>query len=120
MSRLGVPIVFVSVENLPVGHAGLTSSFACLCEGTHEQKDEPATYSCSYDSHNTTSSSRSGLCRPVRSHPLGDFEDEPAEGSEADAPEKHDRGHSLLPFAFFQDAYDFNCRMASNKLLRWD
>jgi hypothetical protein len=43
MSRLGVTTVIVSVENLPIGHAGLTLSFACLCVSTHEQKDEPAT-----------------------------------------------------------------------------
>jgi hypothetical protein len=30
-----------------------------------------------------------------RIHPLGDFEDHPAQGSEADAPEKHDGGHGV-------------------------
>jgi hypothetical protein len=41
-----------------------------------------------------------GPCCPVRSHPLGDFEDEPAEGGEASAPEKHER-HPRVPFLFF-------------------
>ena len=54
MSRLGVSTVIVSVENLPIGHPGLTPSFACLCVGAHEQKDEPAAESCRYDSHNAT------------------------------------------------------------------
>jgi hypothetical protein len=35
---------------------------------------------------------------PVPSHPLGDFEDEPAEDGDADAPEKHDRDSLLLLF----------------------
>ena len=43
-----------------------------------------------------TAPRRAAIAAPVPSHPLGDFEDEPAEGGEADAPEKHDRGHSLL------------------------
>ena len=38
----------------------------------------------------------SGHRRPFPSHPLGDFEDEPAEDGDTDAPEKHDRDHSLL------------------------
>ena len=33
---------------------------------------------------------------PVPSHPFGDFEGEPAEDGDTDAPEKHDRDHSLL------------------------
>jgi hypothetical protein len=41
-----------------------------------------------------------GHRRPVPSHPLADFEDEPAEDREADAPEKHDRDHSLLLLPF--------------------
>src|SRR5580704_4829477 len=100
MSRLGVPMVVVSVENLPVGHAGLTPSFACFCVGTHEQKDKPATYSCSYDSHDITHHLEAGLCCPVPSHPFGDFKDKPAQGSKADAPEKHER-HHRLPFLLF-------------------
>jgi hypothetical protein len=32
---------------------------------------------------------------PRFSHPLGDLEDKPAEGREADAPEKNDRDHCL-------------------------
>ena len=43
-----------------------------------------------------TASPTSGHRCPVPSHPLGDFEDEPAEDGEVDAPEKHDRDHSLL------------------------
>ena len=70
-------------------------SFARLCVGAHEQKDEPASDSCSYDGHNTPSSFLSGLCCPVPSHPFGDFKDKPAQGSEADAPEEHDRYHRL-------------------------
>jgi hypothetical protein len=63
---------------------GLTLSFACLCVGAHEQKNEPPSDSCSYDGHNATSSSRSGRCCPVPSHPFGDFKDKPAQCSEAD------------------------------------
>ena len=40
-----------------------------------------------------------GPCCPVPSHPLGDFEDEPAEGEEANAPEKHER-HPRLRYFF--------------------
>jgi hypothetical protein len=55
----------------------------------------------------------SGLDRPDERPSLppfphirsGDFEDEPAEGGEADAPEKHDRDHS---FFFLHDAYDLS------------
>ena len=79
---------------------GLTLTFACLSVGAHEQKDEPPSDSCSYDGNNATSSSRSGLCCPVPSHPFGDFKDKPAQGSEADAPEKHDR-HHRLPLLLF-------------------
>jgi hypothetical protein len=32
---------------------------------------------------------------PRLSHPLGDLEDKPAEGCEADAPEKNDRDHGF-------------------------
>ena len=52
---------------------------------------------------------------PVSSHPLGDFEDEPAEDGDADAPEEHDRDHSLL--LFLHDVYGLSRRVASNKLL---
>jgi hypothetical protein len=45
-----------------------------------------------------------GLCCSVPSHPFGDFKDKPAQGSEADDPEKHDR-HHRLPFLFLQDTY---------------
>ena len=43
MSRPGVLMMIVSIENLPIRHAGLTPPFACLCVGAHEQEDEPAT-----------------------------------------------------------------------------
>jgi hypothetical protein len=42
----------------------------------------------------------SGHRRAVPSHPLGNFEDEPAEGGEAEAPEKYD-SHHRLPFLLF-------------------
>jgi hypothetical protein len=35
--------------------------------------------------------------RAVLLHSLGDFENEPAEGGEADGPE-HDRAHAISPF----------------------
>ena len=79
---------------------GLTLSFACLCVGAHKQEDQPARDPRNYDGHNTTSSSRSELRCPVPSHPFGDFKDKPAQDSEADAPEKHDR-HHRLPLPLF-------------------
>ena len=45
----------------------------------------------------------------VSSHALGDFEDEPAERGEADAPEKYDRDHSLL--LFLHDIYGLRRQM---------
>jgi hypothetical protein len=36
----------------------------------------------------------------VPSHPLGDFEDEPAETGEAQAPKKHHSDHRLDPMFF--------------------
>jgi hypothetical protein len=50
-------------------------------------------------------------------HPLGDFEDEPAEGGEANAQEKHER-HPRLPLLFLQDKCALSRSLASNKLLR--
>jgi hypothetical protein len=85
------------------------------------QKDEPASGSCSYDGHNTSSHlgrlGSEAARRPVPSHPLGYFEDKPAEGSEADGPEKHDRDHDL-PLSFLHDTYDLGRPPSSNKLLR--
>jgi hypothetical protein len=54
---------------------------------------------------------------PVPSHPFGDFKDKPAQRSEADAPEKHDRPSPSLS-TFLQGAYALSRSMASNKLLR--
>jgi hypothetical protein len=48
-----------------------------------------------------------GLTRPVASHALGDFEDEPAQGGEAETPEKHHGNHRL-------DSYFY--RMIANLL----
>jgi hypothetical protein len=42
-----------------------------------------------------------GAAEPFLSHPLGDLEDKPAKGREADAPEKNDREH-CLPFLILQ------------------
>jgi hypothetical protein len=42
-------------------------------------------------------------------HSLGDFEDEPAQTGEAQAPENHDRNHRLDPY-FLQDDYEFTAR----------
>jgi hypothetical protein len=39
-------------------------------------------------------------------HSLGDFEDEPAQTGETQAPENHDRDHRLDPY-FLQDDYEF-------------
>jgi hypothetical protein len=36
----------------PGPNGGLTPSFARLCVGAHEQKDQPASGACSYDGHN--------------------------------------------------------------------
>ena len=39
------------------------------------------------------------------SHPLGDFDDKPAQGGETDDPEKHDRDHCLT-LRISQEVYD--------------
>jgi hypothetical protein len=43
------------------------------------------------------------------SHPLGDFEHEPAKSGKTDSPEKHHRDHRL-PLFFLQDDYDVTVR----------
>jgi hypothetical protein len=46
--------------------------------------------------------------RPIRpSHPLGDFEDEPAENGEAQTPKKHHDDHRQALY-FLQDDYDLS------------
>jgi hypothetical protein len=42
-------------------------------------------------------------------HSLGDFEDEPAQTGETQAPKNHDRDHRLDP-CFLQEGYDFTAR----------
>jgi hypothetical protein len=63
----------------------------------HEQKNEPTGGSCEYDRHFKFPlefgcvASVGRLSRP--SHPLGDFEDQPAKSGEAQAPKKHHNDH---------------------------
>jgi hypothetical protein len=58
----------------------------------------------------------SGLCCPVPSHPLGDFKNKPAEGSEADA-QKSMTETTTFPFCFLQNACDLSRSTKNNKLL---
>ena len=68
--------------------------------GAHEQKNEPAGGAGKYDRHDSFSFNSVALVSTGRvligsSHPLGDFEHEPAESGETDPPKKHHRDHRL-------------------------
>jgi hypothetical protein len=59
-----------------------------------------------------------GLCCPVPSHPFGDFKDKPAQGSEADAPEKARETPSPSLSTFYRIFTPLASSMASNELLK--
>jgi hypothetical protein len=88
-------------------------SVARLGVGAHEQQNEPTGGAGNYDRHvsfllNSVAGSASGG-GSAASHPLGNFEDEPAETGEAQTPKNHDRDHRLDPY-FSQDDYEFTAR----------
>ena len=76
-------------------------SVARLCVGAHQQKNEPAGGSCSYDGHDTFLNPLGCIVNVAFLHIRSAIlKTSQPEGGEADAPEKHARDHRLLLLLF--------------------